>query len=115
MVSRLALRSLRSRGPAVAFQARATYATAGTHGKNPKNTPEGYEPPPGKKGHDQWMPSLASASEEAVKADREDFGGNEDLQQYSKKVTEELKHTKNKQPKDALWRKVSGDSTKTEG
>ncbi|CAI4219681.1 unnamed protein product [Parascedosporium putredinis] len=110
MSASLALRSLRTRVPAAAFQARATYATAGTHGKNPKNTPQSHQPL-GEKGHDQWMPSLASASEEAVKADREDFAGNDELQEYSKKVTEEFKHTE-KKPKDGLWRKVSGDNSK---
>ncbi|KEZ40951.1 hypothetical protein SAPIO_CDS7849 [Scedosporium apiospermum] len=85
--SRLALRILRTRAPLITYRARATYATGSkTTSTGGKNTP----PPAGKIQHDKWEPDLASPSEEAVKADREDFGGNEKLQELSKKVDEQI-------------------------
>lgn len=80
-------------------------------GTDPTKTPSPEKPDP-QAGHDQWMASLASASEEAVKADRTAAWDDKDtkykgMQDKSKKVAEEMKDS-TASLTDGLWRSVGG-------
>ncbi|SPO05295.1 uncharacterized protein DNG_07982 [Cephalotrichum gorgonifer] len=105
MSLRLVARNIGARGSAVpaVISARSVSTTSGEN-RDPKNgLPTGTKVP-----HDHWMASLASESEQVVKADR--VAGKltvEEMEKETTKVATEMKGS-TASLTDGIWRSIGG-------